>query len=285
MAGLRSSVDLSRLMMYRMMDTIMEAVPHSSPHTWVDDVVQRCEGTRHVAKLAQLRAGKLFVQGCRRFKLTVASKSTIISSSWAITKSLVESFARLGIYVSGSRVAPDLGVDRGVVHRTRPKKAHRRKAGVTRFRRILKVRRAGRPGRLAAQKLVLSGLIPSESYSSNVFGTSPRRLQTRRRQLGHTISTTPGRCLTTAIALKYGQRDPAHSAVFALLDSWIFLLSHTELHSKIERTWNSVLQKTALLPVKHRWRRNTGTTAAMLFTFQKLNWTPVCPRHWISAKR
>ena len=76
--------------------------------------------------------------------------------------------------------------------------------------------------------LMLSGSHGQARYSCCVHGTPPTTVQQLRGAVGSVTSAqAEGRCLTTALALDVGSRDPAYSAVCDVLQPWTGILEHS----------------------------------------------------------
>ena len=282
LAGARSAVDFSRCVLYSLMEKITIGNPTVMATSWVDDVVQRAEGLKQRVLEDLVGAGVQFFEGCKRLKLKVASKSTVISTNRQLALDLSEAMSSRGVTVKASRVAADLGIDRGAVRRAKPKHAARRQAAARKFTRINKL--VGKKARLRKMgiRLALSGAIPQETYAGRVFGTAPSALAIRRRRLGKLMLPTFGRCLDTVLQLELGRGDPAFATVFEILEGWIDILAVADLRTRAKSAWKKVVLKLKSRTRRGRWMAVTGTTHAMVATLLDLGWDPVGPWHWVS---
>ena len=100
-----------------------------SSRAWIDNVTQRCEGTRArvIAQLAE--AGDLFAKQIRNLNLVISGKSTVTASDVLMEKALrgaVAKGTKGWASVKIASVVEDLGIDRGRVAVRRRRRAGRR---------------------------------------------------------------------------------------------------------------------------------------------------------------
>ena len=91
--------------------------------SWVDDVNQRKEGdfkmVRHTLVAARVCLGRLL----EAEDLTLSKKTAAIATDWALAQAIARDLRIKGIQVQAKVTAPDLGIDRGLVRKERPKQA------------------------------------------------------------------------------------------------------------------------------------------------------------------
>ncbi|CAK0821719.1 unnamed protein product, partial [Prorocentrum cordatum] len=105
---------------------------------------------------------------------------------------------------------------------------------------------------------------------------------------GHSIAGGKGRhAKRTAHAdrqVEIAKGDPAFGAAFALLGSWMHVISDGRRREKAELIWPRVVKKVTETDPKKRWKGVTGVTRAMVNAPLDLDWGPKGPwRQWSAA--
>ena len=178
--------------------------------------------------------------------------------------------------------APDLGIDRGSVSCGKPRGRKRKEDAFRQAGRALKFGRVGRFGRSVAKTLICRGAIPTFSYSDAVYGSPPSAVLKWRRTLGKAIAPRlNGRCLDTLLMLEAGQGDPVFSSFFRLLGSWTEIISGSALRRrKALQLWPNLLSRIQTCDANRRWRKCSGTTAAIICSLLQIGWAPDGPWTW-----
>ena len=87
-------MDFSRCVLYSLLESLTRRFePVVVSRTWVDDVVQRVEGSRRTVVAALVSAGQAFGDGVKGLGLQIASKSSVVSTRFDIAKELQQKFA------------------------------------------------------------------------------------------------------------------------------------------------------------------------------------------------
>ena len=286
-AGSRAGPDMSRAYLFEVLDEVFRQHPAVSLKSWLDDMVQRAEGTRRHVVAALTHGAVHLVRRLRASGLNVATKSVILASEASIAAEVVRSLSDHGICVSSARVAQDLGVDRGAIGGFgRPKQSKRWQEAARGFNRARKIPGSLRRGRATATRLALAGPLAKAEYADGIYGVAPTAVTRRRRQLAGVIA--PGfsrRCLTTLLQTEVPQRDPFMASAFSVLDEWTFLLGRVELHPYIKRTWPLTRDALQQRSPRLRWKRVRGTMGAMICLLLDIGWEPVGPADWLSETK
>eukprot|EP00959_Pyramimonas_sp_CCMP1952_P048293 1007891-Pyramimonas_sp.AAC.1 len=77
-------------------------------------------------------------------------------------------------------------------------------------------------------------------------------------------AATKGRCLTTPLALRAGDRDPGIKLPVECLDLWLHLWrEHPDMRKGIQQAWTPVFQRMVHLPPEQRSRHVRGPLSAV----------------------
>ena len=280
--GIRGANDFGRCVLFSVLREVhLKYMPAVTTNSWVDDIVQRVQGSWEKARAAAIVAGCCLVRGCTELGLSLSPKSKIIASSAELGRAVVDGLAQHGIAVKYARSVADLGIDRGLVRRGRLKESSRRKAAMMRQQRFSHLAKS-RKTRPVAAKLWLTGVRPSDNYSSRVFGASQTHIGKCRRKLAIALNgAKSGRCLTTTLELLAGDADPAYDIPLGLLDSWILVItSGDEQRTAASSNWDSLVERISSVKGARRRSEVGGTAAAIVSTLLDLGWTPHKPWEW-----
>ncbi|CAK0817692.1 unnamed protein product, partial [Prorocentrum cordatum] len=250
--------------------------------SYIDDTVWRAEGTNAVVTHSLAVASAALAQQCSDSRLAISRKTTPVASSAALRKGIGRRMRQHGVPGHGAHHMVDLGVDVVTGNRRSQRKAHTRHTrAALRARRVQRLRRAAaRLGKLGAS-LHATGVQPQAVFGREVWGIAPSRLALLRRSAAAAAAGTgPGRCLDTAMALLYGDKDPVIKLRTQLVHEWLTQwLARPELHKRVLRIWPHVHHR--LLRAKTgRWRKVHGPVAAVIATLMGAGWRPTSPRSW-----
>ncbi|CAK0856487.1 unnamed protein product, partial [Prorocentrum cordatum] len=283
-AGARRGIDFGRVALYAVLERVSTKYEQVRVRSWVDDVTTRMEGSKKEVIKQLTGAGVEFAAGVKKSKLTLSTKSALIGNDMDVVKEVALKLRARMITVKVRSQAPDLGIDRGHSIAGGKGKHARRVAHADRqVARTLKMARSGRRARGGARAVVQRGSLPRAAYSCKVFGMAPSTVLKWRRRLAATIAPRlRGRCLTTLLSIEIAKGDPAFGAVFALLDSWMHIISDKLRRQKVSIIWPRIVEKVSKLDPKKRWKGVTGITRAMVNTLLDLGWSMLGPWHWVS---
>ena len=90
--------------------------------------------------------------------------------------------ANTGVQVAVKATAADLGIDRGQLHKGKPKHANRKPAATRRLARLRKLAPAFQH-RNIAKRMCITGALPQENYCNRAYGTNRQRSASRAGQL------------------------------------------------------------------------------------------------------
>ncbi|CAK0808313.1 unnamed protein product [Prorocentrum cordatum] len=283
-AGARRGIDFGRVALYAVLERVSTTYEQVRVRSWVDDVTTRMEGSKKEVIKQLTGAGVEFAAGVKKSKLTLPTKSALIGNDMDVVKEVALKLRARMVTVKVRSQAPDLGIDRG--HSTaggKGKHARRVAHADRQVARTLKMARSGRRARGGARAVVQRGSLPRAAYSCKVFGMAPSTALKWRRRLATAIAPRlRGRCLATLLSIEIAKGDPAFGAVFALLDSWMHIISDKLRRQKVSIIWPRIVEKVSKLDPKKRWKGVTGITRAMVNTLLDLGWSMLGPWHWVS---
>ena len=78
MAGTASGIDFARVYLYKLLFDIYSRFPAVKLHSWIDDLVQRVEGTKKLACDVLVRVGIDLTKGLSEIGLDVVDKSVVL---------------------------------------------------------------------------------------------------------------------------------------------------------------------------------------------------------------
>ncbi|CAK0808026.1 unnamed protein product [Prorocentrum cordatum] len=155
-------------------------------------------------------------------------------------------------------------------------------AGVKKARLTLSTRSALIGGDMDVAKEVALRL-HSRNIAVKVFGVAPGNVTMWRRRLAGVIAPKlRGRCLTALLHVEIAKGGPAFGAAFALLDSWMRVISDGGGRKKAEFIWPGVVKMATGTEPKKCWKGFAGVTRAMVNALVDLDWGPKGPWHWVS---
>ena len=174
--GCLHAVPFTRAAMYETVEETNKDLAEST--IYVDDFAQQCvHEDIGVVVQAGIQATRSFVVGVQRLRLNISAKSTIVSSSPAIARSIGSSLQQLGVHVAISDNCRDLGVNYSACSKRNDSIMKQRLDKVS--NRVKKVR--GFTGVVrAARKLGKSGVMPQACWSADVMGLTHAQINQTR---------------------------------------------------------------------------------------------------------
>ena len=111
-AGCGTSVDLTRPLLYNVMDKLHKDIfPAVQFKTWVDDVPQTAVGREDEIFEMSANASEAFVEGMSKLGLRMSSKSVVLASSPELAKRMQARLKKAGIDFQVASHGADLGAD------------------------------------------------------------------------------------------------------------------------------------------------------------------------------
>eukprot|EP00959_Pyramimonas_sp_CCMP1952_P045513 950980-Pyramimonas_sp.AAC.1 len=121
-AGSPRGVDMAKVMLHCLLQEAHVASPRAGLWTFIDDTVCRTESARTTVIGDMKSAAQSIAQLFKDNRLTISDKTKLVASDDALGSSLVTSLKSMGIPVTLTPSAVDLGVDAaGDRRRARPK--------------------------------------------------------------------------------------------------------------------------------------------------------------------
>ena len=249
--------------------------------TFVDDTIIRSEGTASNVETTLVQAGTSIGHDMLSAGLTISPKTVVVASSSGIANSVARALRGQGIRATSAHAATDLGADVAsgrararASARRRMVKASRRAAAIHKIRRIARLKKE-------SQGLWKTGAMPSGTYSHQHHGLPEYEVLRLRRQAAAAASGVgPGRCLTTALGIEYGDDDPAKSTrrqqIAGRLTMWRQCPS---IHERIQQSWDKILARIRKAG-QRRWRIVRGPVGATIATLLEINWDPISATQW-----
>jgi hypothetical protein len=277
LAGCKTSVGLTRTLLYQTLERLHRDYKPVTLSTWVDDIAHTVHGPAQIigAKLVDSAislAESLTALGC-----TISTKTKVVCSTASLTDSVVQQLALRGLVLQGSEHARDLGVDttQGKRYRRIPvllarcAKA-RQKASVVKH--LLKKCKQMR-------KIALTGVRPV-IWGHQASGVSPTQLKKIRAMVIDSLGCRkPGGCATTALALNgYAKHDPLSTIRTDVVQAYIRAYTTSPLKLAIRYRWKEVLQH--LTPIATRWKRAVGPLTGVIATLLDSCWVPTTADQW-----
>ena len=289
LAGSEASCSMARGYVYDICERISSCCPRARLSTFVDDMVIRAEGPRHVVVEQCAHAVAMCATELRDALLEVADdKSVCVGSSVAIARDVVARLQIVGLAVRASRAHKDLGVDAGGGRvRRSAVQASRFRSSVVRTQRlaVLTGKLKTKTGSTCrwATRLWKQAVLPAMSYGHELLGWAPSRLlHVRRLAADASGFHYKGRCLTTSIAVGLGgDQDPAVTMPKNIIFHWISLMHQPGFSFlRVERAWAACV---AWMGSNSgcRWRRATGPMSTCIAVLLDAKWTPQSAGRWL----
>ena len=171
-------------MLHIILEGTINHVPIVKLRSFVDDICQTSYGPDALEDM--IDSAKELVTGFRTAGLKISTKSKILSTSRDWGRILARSLAKMGVTVSVTRQAKDLGIDTTIGIR---------RATSTIKKRILSARKRTfrikilRQATYKAAKLLPSGAMPQASYGKEGMGISPNQVSVLRAMAASAVSS------------------------------------------------------------------------------------------------
>ncbi|CAK0892726.1 unnamed protein product, partial [Prorocentrum cordatum] len=96
----------------------------------------------------------------------------------------------------------------------------------------------------------------------------------------HQIFTVIGRCLTSALAIEYGDDDPAKRIRRQQIAAWLTMWRQCPgIHDRIRQSWDKILDRIRKAG-QRKWRIVRGPVGATIATLLEINWDPIAATQW-----
>ncbi len=217
-AGCRRANTFAKIMLYELLDFAHKKFPLVRTFQYVDDLVQRCEGTESSVALFLAPAAVALLKGIEDLRLTISKTKTKIAGHRQAASGVRHELRRLGYEIDTADEIKDLGIGQSDRRVRRTKQQYKRvKSGLTRTTKIKKLKFTRQ-----ARKLINIGAIPAACYGA-AAGWPPRQVLKIRSA---TARVLPGgkmsSCITSTIALsaKKAYDDPGVRLAVGTVLSW-----------------------------------------------------------------
>eukprot|EP00959_Pyramimonas_sp_CCMP1952_P319621 6687836-Pyramimonas_sp.AAC.1 len=179
----------------------------------------------------------------------------VVCSHYSDAVDVVKALRRKGIHATAARSCVYLGADLG---------AGRRHAREQRVKRVVK--------HVARHKQV-------RKYTVTL---RKAKISSSLEKQGGQAVRTKGRCLTSLLAIRSPEYDPAQKfahGTFALwLQQW---RDHPEIRPAVERAWAKIVDKLQGVPAAQRSRHVRGPLSAIITYLLSFGWVPRGPTDWV----
>ena len=249
----------------------------------VDDVTITSRSVKGDTLPHILEAVTTFERAIKKAKLTLSEKSTVVASDHDLTRRCVRMLRDDGIVMKVAKEEKVLGVDVAAAkYRTYTTRSNRAKRGLKRNRTVGYL--AGR--HRFARKLFKTGTMPQTTWGGEATGFSRTAVRNIRRMAGYAsgINQT-GRCLTTAIALAYGQyEDPAITIFRKQVATYCELFQRHVVEDKLlVKAWQQI-QARLWKKGKPSWGGVRGIISATILTLWDNGWKPARADIWVDPE-
>lgn len=279
-AGCRRANTFSRIMLYELLDFAHKRHPLVRSYQFVDDLVQRCEGTPHSIGVFLAPAAAALLKGIDELKCIVSKVKTKIGGHPAAARNVSLELKRLGFDIGIEDEVKDLGIGQSYRRHRRTKQQYKRLTlGLTRVARIAKLKFTRQ-----AKKLVNTGAIPAACYGA-ACGWPPRKLNQVRAAMAKVL---PGgkqsSCVTSTIAIsaKKAFDDPGTRLPVTTILNWVGIWYKLPegRRAPVRLAWNKVYNQMAERRPNQRWAKACGPMSAAVVTLMELDWSPASPDCW-----
>ena len=285
LAGCIFSVDLSKLVMARVLNRVILRFPEQPFQTWVDDLflhmASRCPTTLaislHFAMVVHLTRSSLAISGLDMSQ----AKSVALAGSKILKESLAKSFKRYGLRMLVAATGKDLGLDINLGRKRSIRTQKKRFLGAV--ARSLRVRKLiGKTKFRSTGKLHRTGVFPKARWGVQACGMSPSAvLLCRQRYAVDNSLRRQGGCTGTAIQVDTCVEDDSLYFFTAdLIKAWL-AVAPTVKEAALERAWEVKVKKLRDPRTKQRWAKVTTMMEAVVATLVGLGWDPVLPWSWV----
>ena len=141
-------------------------------------------------------------------------------------------------------------------------------------------------GRRVARRVALAGAMAKWQYGVQGVGASPTELASVRRALGALLpGRVAGRCLTTALALELGEKDPAVALPLEVVKCWFSIVApYVKMRRRAHRVWALARRRIRAAAPAARWRQVRGMVSGVIYVLDTIDWDAVEPFRWVSAE-
>ena len=248
LAGCVFSIDLTKLVMARVLERVLLQHPGQPMQTWVDDLflymVSKCPESlaTHFADVIYSTRSSLAGSG---LEMNVVKSSALASSS-ELRRLLTTALKTKGVKMPVASTGKDLGLDLNLGKKRSIKTQNARFLGAV--ARSLRVRKLiGKTMKACSGKLHRNGVFPKARWGAQACGMSPAAVvRLRQRYVVDGGLRKQGGCTSTAIQIDSSiENDPIYFITADLIQAWL-TIAPTIKEAVLERAWEINLRSCAL---------------------------------------
>ena len=251
--------------------------------SWIDDVNQRGEGTREGTLASMKDACVEFGHGVQEeLKMVISPKSVVTCADAAAAQELVAHVQAHGIPLNVSDEVADLGIERGPRRTRRTKHGTRVRAANRSFAKLRRLAK-GAKVRAVAKRVGLTGSLAKMRHGCQGSGASPDQTTRARRALGALVpGHRAGSCLTTALNLEVGDKDPGIAFPTSVVRNWFEGAGRDETsRRRAAAAWPHAWVNITMAKAAGRWAQVKGIISGVIFAMSQLGWGMMEAERWI----
>ncbi|CAK0880231.1 unnamed protein product [Prorocentrum cordatum] len=282
-AGCGQAVDLTRPLLYGIMDAAYRHHIYVVIQQYLDDLALHIEGARKRVIYHVKYVAALVHQGFARLSIPISIKTAVAASDKDLQQEIASILDGLGTPNKQPGVVRDLGVDTGLgkqlkrpTHAARQAKAKQR---------VAKLKDLAKTGARGAAKVYAAGAYCQQAWDLPAHGiTSTEATKFRATEAALlTGGHKAGRCTSTILLIQRG----AHEAVTrAIVDQvkqfWLTIVDHPTELKRYQRGWHMLYDKLQAQEPNRRWNQVKGPMAGVIVQLLGLGWNPRRPDSWTS---
>ena len=280
-AGCKRANIYARIILYDLMDHLARKLPMVTAFQFVDDLVQRAEGTVASVAIFLPEAVSAIMRGAEQLELVVSQTKTKIAGHALGAKAVCLQLQAMDVHIDVADEVKDLGIGQSWRTRRVVKQQYKRlKLGLSRVNKVKKLKFTRQ-----AKKLINTGVMPAACYGAPA-GWPPRQVAQARSAMARVL---PGgklsACITTTIRLSSkkpfddpGVKMPV-TTILTWIDLWYKLVEGRR--SPIRIAWGKVLRDMVERLPTQRWAKVTGPISATIVSLQEMGWHPALPDVWV----
>ena len=281
-AGCRRANTFARIILYELLEVAHRKHFLVRSYQFVDDLVQRSEGTITSVSTSLAGAAADIMSGSEALGLKVSGPKTKIAGHPAAAAATAKVLRTLGYDIKVEAEVRDLGIAQS--HRGKRRTAIQEKRLKLGLRRLVNVKKLKFTRKVP--KLFNTGTLPACSYG-NANGWAPRRLAAVRLALKAALAAgKDSGCTTTTIRVNSRSpfEDPGVVLPVRTVLYWYALWDKLAevRRGAVRRAWHRARDRLAALEANKRWRYTTGPISAAITVLLSLGWVPAEPDEWHS---
>ena len=280
LAGCKQSVPITRALLGREFESLVEEYPEAPPRPYVDDTSMFGKDKRASKVIDKVSPCIIsFAKRCKRLRLPLSPKGTICASNLKIAKFMQQEFRKHGIIFKIARSHRDLGAC-FATGKSNPRKLlnARHKKVKTRICKISSIAKHNK----RANKLFKGSAFPAAVWSHQASGFSPTSMVQLEREALRCCGIPSGRCRFSALCVYYGPMGhPTARIIRELIISWFKLLSkldHGISILDITQAW--IRAKMNLAQCNFSIKQVKGILSNVIYMLHRSGWDPISYNLW-----